>query len=261
MKIKFVLLSFLFILLVSVVYSTPKNIHLSWNGLNSSSTTMVVSWWTTSNTSSQGQVRYGTSSGNYTNTVSKNPTYSSQYSINAQSVRIDNLLPDTQYYYSCGNATDGWSTERTFRTGPAIGSTKSIRIAVTSDVHSYDDRATQVKNKIKAYNPMLAVYSGDLVNDGRQVDQWNGFLGSSTGGYEDFISSVPFFSATGNHDASDEEDFYANLDLFDWPKNSDGNERWYSFNYGNAHFIFLRLIKMKIKIKIISILLCIRIQN
>src|SRR3989339_82682 len=243
MKIKFVLLSFLFILLVSLVYSTPKNIHLSWNGLNSSSTTMVVSWWTTTNTSSQGQVRYGTSSGNYTNTVSKNPTYSSQYSINTQSVRIDNLLPDTQYYYSCGNATDGWSTERTFRTGPAIGSTKSIKFAITSDNHNANDWATQVKNKIKAYNPMLAVYSGDLVNDGRQVDQWNGFLGSSTGGYEDFISSVPFFSATGNHDASDEEDFYANLDLFDWPKNSDGNERWYSFNYGNAHFIFLRLIQ------------------
>src|SRR3989339_1282746 len=240
MKIKFVLLSFLFILLVSLVYSTPKNIHLSWNGLNSSSTTMVVSWWTTTNTSSQGQVRYGTSSGNYTNTVSKNPTYSSQYSINAQSVRIDNLLPDTQYYYSCGNATDGWSTERTFRTGPAIGSTKSIRIAVTSDVHSYDDRATQVKNKIKAYNPMLAVYSGDLVtNNGELQSEWNDFFTR----YDDFISNVPFFSATGNHDVHDSEGFYSNLDLFDWPKNSDGNERWYSFNYGNAHFVCLRLIQ------------------
>jgi hypothetical protein len=76
--------------------------------------------------------------------------------------------------------------------------------------------------------PAFLVNSGDLVSNGRYYGQWGDqFFGP----LEPLISSIPIWPVIGNHERS-----HANFfNLLSLPN----NEAWYSFDYGDAHFLMI----------------------
>ncbi len=77
--------------------------------------------------------------------------------------------------------------------------------------------------------PDFYLHTGDFVDDGRVADQWTTFFTVE----RDLMRQSPLFGALGNHERDSEHYFSA----FHLP----GNERWYSFNYGNIHFVVLQV--------------------
>lgn len=80
--------------------------------------------------------------------------------------------------------------------------------------------------------PEFVMIAGDLVNDGNDPAEWDLFFEAG----EDVFKQLPLYPAMGNHDNSE-----LFKELFDLPENGPlGKEKaFYSFDYGDAHFLVL----------------------
>ena len=58
--------------------------------------------------------------------------------------------------------------------------------------------------------------------------------------YRRTIARIPFYSCLGNHDVVTSNG-QAYLDAFSFPTTNSGTERYYSFDYSNAHFVSLEV--------------------
>jgi len=173
----------------------------------------TISWW--ADDEDEGQVIY--SDGKQSFALRSRPaTY--------QKVRLTGLKPDTVYTYRLeGN---GYSAGPfTFRTAP-LGN-KSFRFAAYGDTRTQHDIHREIVEKVLSQKPALALHTGDLVADGREIEQWEQFFQIS----QPLIQSVPLYPALGNH----EMDSPLYFRFFSLP----GNERYYSFDWGACHFICL----------------------
>jgi len=74
---------------------------------------------------------------------------------------------------------------------------------------------------------MLVINSGDLVSDGRNMEDWEHFFRIN----RDLMRSVPYYPLLGNHEKDSQ--FY--FDFFHLP----GNERYYMFSVGDVLFLML----------------------
>ncbi|MBI2900675.1 MAG: fibronectin type III domain-containing protein [Planctomycetes bacterium] len=106
----------------------PTQVHLAYGA--DPAVEMVVMWRTASDTATH-EVRYGV-----TPALGSLASGSAAPSPNGgtgaiHTVAVGGLAPDTLYYYSCGDATAGWSATRTFRTAAAAA--KAIVIAAYGD--------------------------------------------------------------------------------------------------------------------------------
>jgi hypothetical protein len=172
-------------------------------------------------------------------------------------VSLTGLLPDTLYNYTVGTASlvlaggdlsfngDG---EHFFTTPPLAGTDKATRIWVIGDSGTADVNAAAVRDAYKGYT------------GGRGTDVWlmlgdNAYRNGSDTEYQaavfnmypQLLRQVPLWSALGNHDAVDMV-FYppgAYPQIFSFPTGGEaggtpsGTENYYSFNYGNVHFVAL----------------------
>ena len=187
-------------------------------------------------------------------------------------VDITDLQPGQTYYYQIGKA-DGstWSKTYTFTTADV--DSNSFNFAVVGDTHAtggwtnsqYTYAALQ---KALSGNTAFLLHTGDLVDTGSNAAEWNEFF-ATLGNYG---SSTPIFAAIGNHDyynvgngnnhffnlhfnnpdrtLSETAQTYYNTQVGNISSTGDGtwlkpvatasnNETFYSFDYGNAHFIVL----------------------
>jgi 3',5'-cyclic AMP phosphodiesterase CpdA len=139
-------------------------------------------------------------------------------------IHLGNLEPNTEYAYDVLNdGTDEGKGKLT--TYPdeimpfnfvAIGDTRNRH-----DVHS------EILGKIMETNPRFIVNSGDLVRNGRAIEDWEAFFGVS----KELMRNTPYYPVLGNH----EKDSPYYYDLFDLPN----NERYFYFTVGDALFIVL----------------------
>ncbi|MCD6573690.1 MAG: metallophosphoesterase, partial [Thermoplasmata archaeon] len=87
--------------------------------------------------------------------------------------------------------------------------------------------AKEVASAINMEKPDIVIHCGDLVEDGRETEQWDEWL--------DFMmplmQNATLFTALGNHERNASR-YY---EIFALPN----NEMWYSFYYGPCHFIIL----------------------
>jgi predicted phosphodiesterase len=155
-------------------------------------------------------------------------------------VTLTGLNPYTIYHYRVGTSGQVLSGDSTFKTAAGPSQT-SFTFAVLADTHAgynpdeprrrriIDDHHRGAMDRIAAFNPDFYLHAGDLVQDGRDRDVWDGFFAIEG----DLMRRVTVFSALGNHEKNHQSYF----DVFYLPH----NERWYSFDYGNAHFICLEL--------------------
>ena len=142
-------------------------------------------------------------------------------------VKITGLKPGTKYSYKVvlgSERTAGIeSKEYSFKTFEA--NPDHFRFVVYGDTRTYNKRHRLVADRIMKYDPAFVIHGGDLVMDGRIMSDWDGFFWA----IKNLAAEYPFFTAHGNHEYNSV--YY--YEAFDLPY----NHAWYSFDYGNAHFI------------------------
>lgn len=140
-------------------------------------------------------------------------------------LRMERLKPDTAYSYRIEAAGD--VGEGSFRTFPALE--RPIKFLVYGDTRTHADRHAQVVAAMAAEtNVDFVLHTGDMVADGRALDQWIPMYFVPAAG---LIGRVPVYPVLGNH----ERDSALYFQYFALP----GNERWYSFVVGKVHVLAL----------------------
>jgi len=134
----------------------------------------------------------------------------------------------TGFHYRVTLDGSGAAREGVFRT-PGSPSWRFIHLA---ELHapSQADRAARFADEIRAFQPDLAIESGDMVDDGDDPDGWRSYLRTS----QPWISNVILLPAHSNH----VNGFLGNQSLlgqFDLP----GNGRWYATRFGQVEIMTL----------------------
>jgi len=82
------------------------------------------------------------------------------------------------------------------------------------------------------YDPEFVIHTGDMVSTGDNLSSWELFNQTIMPVLE---ADIYYYGVIGNHEQINDPDFSNYLAFFDLP----GNERWYSFNFQDLHFIVL----------------------
>lgn len=209
----------------------PVHIHLSWQ--DDTQSTMTITWQTQRMV--QGAVEYGTLGMQTAREKDQRlPHTYAGASGWIHEVKLNDLKPDSLYHYRCGNETTGWSAIQTFHTGVLPGN--EFAFIVFGDTRTKEDIRVLVKNKIMTENASFSLHTGDLIDKGSNQGLWDAWFTQM----EDLMSVSPLIPCLGNHEADPfgfgfSPKYYAQFALPDTPS----CERWYSFDFGNAHFIVL----------------------
>jgi hypothetical protein len=146
------------------------------------------------------------------------------------------LMPDTIYCYDVKTGSSA-SQRLGFRTAPAAGSGAPVRFIAFGDSGGGGDDQTALRDQMATVPFDFMIHTGDIPYDGgtRAAFQERFF-----GVYADYLEYFPVFPASGNHeyDAPDAAPF---REVFVLPENGgpDGIERWYSYDWGDVHFVAL----------------------
>jgi len=141
-------------------------------------------------------------------------------------VRLEGLRPYTQYHYQVRTGDETLAPDATFRTLAGLEQ-QSIHFVAWGDHRSNPSIHHQLADVVKATDPDFVVDVGDLVDSGTSMSWWSTFFIAE----HDLLATAPVYPALGNH----EQNSPLYFSLFSLP----GNERWYSFDSGPAHFVSL----------------------
>lgn len=214
-----------------------KGPYLQWPTVNS----MRIMWETSEPASSRVCVLmaeriHSGYQGNYKKPEHLLSTVSKEGYSTIHQLTVDNLDPSTIYFYKVYSENEQGNIE----SGPyplktAVRKGEPFSFTVTSEMGGYsgfDQSNGQINkdifNQMLRYRPDLTLFVGDVVNDGRNYEDWEKYFFVPG---KDLLVSTPFYNCLGNHEynASLYYDFFA----FDPPKN------FYAFDYGDVHFICL----------------------
>eukprot|EP01118_Nematostelium_gracile_P011370 TRINITY_DN401_c0_g1_i3.p1 TRINITY_DN401_c0_g1~~TRINITY_DN401_c0_g1_i3.p1 ORF type:complete len:559 (+),score=114.40 TRINITY_DN401_c0_g1_i3:100-1776(+) len=250
-------------------YEAPTSGRLALTGNQNE---MILTW--SSLSSDNPVVQLGTQSGVYDTTISANTnTYTSDDVCGGiasgfgwrdpgliHTALMSNLTPSTTYYYIFGDRNSGgFSQEYSFNCPPVLGTDQKIRVAAYGDMgkaekdHSnehWEERPSleTTKNVLDRINHTdLVIHIGDISYAVGYEAQWDVFLDQ----IEPIATKVPYMTCIGNHerDFPDTDSLFNGTDsggecgvpyeaFFPLPVQS-RDKPWYSFDFGNAHFIFM----------------------
>ena len=183
------------------------------------SDSIIVVWETEG--SSRGEVLYGETD-EYGSSVT-DPVMGTDHAIT-----LTNLAPYTTYHYRVEDDGIPLSADAIFRTAAGPDQTKFTFVAF-GDTRTQHQIHQEVVDSIVALGPDFVLHTGDLVYMGNMFPYWETFFEIEG----ELMARAPLFPALGNHEINHQHYF----DLFYLP----GNERWYTFDYGNARFISLQV--------------------
>jgi acid phosphatase type 7 len=188
--------------------------------LQSVTTDSVWVVWDTA-TPSSARVEYGA-------TPELGQVLEDQASVLHHELQITGLMPYTRYYYRVVNGT----APSTFRTAGKPDQ-DHFRFAVLGDTRDGGQAHRDLIAQMVKAEPDFVIHTGDMVGAGSVPVLWNEFFQIEA----PLLRMAPFFPTLGNHEEDDLPRINSlYFDIFHLP----GNERWYSFDYGNAHFICLK---------------------
>ena len=139
-------------------------------------------------------------------------------------IHLGNLEPNTEYSYDVLN--DG-SDEGKGKLTTYPDEIAPFNFVAIGDTRNRHDVHSEILGKIMKTNPRFIVNSGDLVRNGRAIEDWEAFFKVS----KELMRNTPYYPVLGNH----EKDSPYYYDLFDLPN----NERYFNFTVGDALFIVL----------------------
>lgn len=206
-------------------------------------TGVTIRWRTNAPTNSF--VEVGTSYGTYTASASKT-TLTTEHE-----VRINNLLPETRYFYRVGSTTKilQGTYNNHFYTAPTPDSKDKVQIAVFGDC-GLDKNGSQAAtlnsylNHVGSNQAELLLLLGDNAYDNGTDTEYQNTFFKPYGGT--ILKNHIIFPTPGNHDYGDQASrtnpYYKNFTMptagecGGVPSNS---EAFYSYDWGNIHFISL----------------------
>ncbi len=200
-----------------------------WSGLDPHNEVFVV-WESTRETDSF--IRYGTDPEHLTWTMQD------EVPVTLHRIHLQNLSPDTRYYYQAGplsaTSADELSEVRSFKTAPATP--EEFNITCVSDTQQlggmgfYNTLASAI-NKLPDTAFVLNV--GDLTQTADDQNLWNLFFREST-----FLDRFPLVPCPGNHDDIDKTGSKY-IKYFGVTENN--RDVCYAFDWGNARFIVAQI--------------------
>lgn len=219
------------------------------------STSVVVKWRTDQATDSQ--VRYGSAPGKLNLSAEINQTSTEH------EVELTGLSPDTKYYYAVGSTSQilaGDDASYFFVTSPPPNTPKPTRIWILGDSGTKNDNARAVRDAYYNYtgnrHTDLWIMLGDNAYNNGTDEEYQ--LAVFENMYEAMLRKSVLWATRGNHDRGPKvhgswtngDDYYR---IFTFPTNGEaggiasGTEAYYSFDYGNIHFICLESTSGKMR--------------
>ena len=194
--------------------------------------------WTADGTAASGTVRVVSATGVPVATVAAAPDPSARPPKGGQQwiSAVSGLQADTIYCYEL--QIDGVLARRgALRTAPAAGSGRPVRFAALGDSGNggADQQAVFAQMKTVPFDFM--VHLGDIAYEQGTRTELDQFFFSV---YADALEDFAVFPAIGNHEY-ESEDGAPFREAFVLPETGapDGVERWYSYDYGDVHFVVL----------------------
>jgi hypothetical protein len=197
---------------------------------------------------SDSKVSYGTIDGNLAFNVSS-PVITTEHE-----VAITGLSANTKYFYSIGSSLQVLQGNATnyFITAPPTGSSKKTRVWVTGDCGNNSQNQLKVRDQFLAYSGSeytdLWLLMGDnAYKKGLDSEYQTNFFDN----YKDkLLKQTVLWPAPGNHEYADDgtrqnDHNVSYYSVFSMPVNGEAGgvasntKSYYSFNYGNIHFISL----------------------
>ena len=213
------------------------------------SNSMIVKWRTISGTDSK--VYYGTSPASLTN-VATDAAFVTNHEI-----KVTGLTPSTKYYYAVGSSGTTLTVPSStvfFKTSPTVGTNGNYKFWVVGDAGTGNGDQTNVKNGFLSYTANSHIdgwlWVGDNAYDGGLDGEYqsNVFTNNS---YANELKRIVVWPAPGNHDFDNyminpfAASTFPYFDIFTLPTAAEAGgvasftEKYYSYNYGNVHFIVL----------------------
>jgi hypothetical protein len=208
------------------------------------SNSIVVRWRTSIATDSR--VQYGSSPANLSVSVSSS-TLTTEHV-----VTLTGLSADTLYYYSVGTTSAvlaGADSSYFFATAPTPGTAQPTRVWVIGDSGTANANAAAVRDAYlnftgTRHTDLWLMLGDNAYQSGTDAEYQNAVFNM----YPTLLRQSVVWPTLGNHDgatansATQSGPYY---DIFTLPKNgeagglSSGTEAYYSFDYGNIHFVVL----------------------
>jgi hypothetical protein len=205
---------------------------------------ITVRWRTDQATNSR--VRYGATPGSLNSNVDT-LALSTEHE-----VTVSGLAADTTYYYSIGTTTAtlaGGDANHFFVTSPSTGTPKPTRIWVLGDSGTANSNAQAVRdaylNFAGATHTNLWLMLGDNAYQNGTDSEYQAAVFNM---YPTMLRKSVLWPTIGNHDTAQSTNPPPGLpyhQIFTLPTNAEaggiasGTEDYYSFDYGNVHFICL----------------------
>lgn len=210
-------------------------------------TSIVVRWRTTQATDSR--VRYGTTLGNL-NLTADDPASTTEHI-----VKLTGLSPETKYFYSIGTSSAsqaGGDANYYFITSPTPGTSKPTRIWALGDAGTKNDDQRAVRDAYynftgDRHTDLWMMLGDNAYNNGEDSEYQLAIFENM---YESMLQKSVLWATRGNHDRGPNSgggwtNGGAYYDMMTLPANGEaggmasGTEAYYSFDYGNIHFICL----------------------
>ncbi|WP_254562077.1 metallophosphoesterase [Dyadobacter diqingensis] len=211
------------------------------------SNSMVIRWRT--DVAASSRVQYGGAANALNQKVEDNAL------VTEHEIKLTGLSPKTKYFYSIGSTTGVYQGDDNnyFETTPVSGEPGKYRFGVLGDCGTNSAFQGNVRDQLTAYlgnNYMnaLLLLGDNAYSQGTDPEYQSNFFNH----YKDnFLKKYPLFPTPGNHDYGNDN---PNLqlshkmpyyDIFTMPVNGEsggvasGNEAYYSYDYGNVHFLSL----------------------
>ena len=167
-------------------------------------------------------------------------------------IRLPDLLPLTKYYYSVGSTIQtlaGGDADHVFTTSPVTGAPEPTRIWVLGDSGTANANARAVRDAYYAFAgntaPGLWLMLGDNAYDQGLDTEYQRAVFDM---YPATLRQSVLWPTLGNHDGAAADSATGTgpyYDMFTLPTAAEagglasGTEAYYSFDYGNIHFICL----------------------
>ena len=188
-------------------------------------------------------VRYGTTPSNL-NLTASNATAKTEHDI-----RLTGLSPNTTYYYSVGNSSTTFASGSDYFVVTAPTGAKPTRVWVLGDPGTGSSSQTSVRDAYYSFTGTrhtdIWMMLGDNAYSSGTDSEYTSKLFNI---YPAMLRKSVLWATLGNHDASSANSSTQTgpyYDLHTFPKAGEaggvasGTEAYYSYDYGNIHFICL----------------------
>lgn len=210
--------------------ATPENVDPVVTIYNDSAQTSVAITWA-SDVNGLNLIHYGINDISENQiVVEENRDMLAEYDSLIHIARLTGLQPNTTHFYQV-------ETQGIYKSDTLAFTTASPQDSAFMFITFGDNQPavnTTILNRIIQENPAFVLHTGDLVQDGNQLNQWFDVLAD----HQSLTSTTPMMPVYGNHE---ENSLYLTR-FFALPENGssvDNQGHWYSFDYNNVHIIGL----------------------